>query len=54
MIRELEYLSCEEGLRVGVVQPGEEGAPGKLQCGLPVPNGGLQISCIRPLSESVV
>jgi len=42
MIRGLEHLSCEERLRVGAVQPGEEKAPGRPYCGLSVLKGGLQ------------
>jgi len=45
MIRGLEHLSYEEWLRVGAVEPGEEKALGRLYCGLPVPEGGLQDSC---------
>jgi len=33
MIRGLEHLSCEERLRVQVVEPGEEQAPGTPSCG---------------------
>ncbi|GAB0177263.1 mitochondrial enolase superfamily member 1 [Grus japonensis] len=42
LIRGLEHLSCEDRLRVGVVQPGEEKAPGTSNCGLPVSEEGLQ------------
>ncbi|GAB0209800.1 mitochondrial enolase superfamily member 1 [Grus japonensis] len=42
LIRGLEHLSYEDRLRVGIVQPGEEKAPGRSNCGLPVPEGGLQ------------
>lgn len=37
----LEHLSCEERLRVVVVQPGEEKALGRPALGLTVPQGGL-------------
>ena len=40
----MEHLSCEERLRVGAVQPGEEKAPGRLSSSLPVPEGDLQES----------
>jgi len=42
MIRGLEHLSYEERLRVGVVRPGEEKAPGRPKCGLSTDKGGLQ------------
>ena len=42
MIRGMEHLSYEDRLRVWVVQPGEEKAPGRPYSGLPVPKGGLQ------------
>jgi len=41
MIRGLEYLSYEERLRAGIVQPGEEKASGRPYCILPVPEEGL-------------
>jgi len=42
MIRGLEHLSYMERLRkLGAVQPGEEKAPGRPDCSLPVPEGGL-------------
>jgi len=40
-IRGLEHLSCEDRLRVGVVQSGEEKAAGRPYCSLPVPEGAL-------------
>jgi len=42
MIRGLEHLSCEERLRVGVVQPGKVKALGRPYSSLPVGEGGLQ------------
>jgi len=42
MIRGLEHLSCEERLRTGAVQPGEEKALGRPHNSLPVSEGGLQ------------
>ncbi|GAB0181280.1 hypothetical protein GRJ2_000593300 [Grus japonensis] len=40
LIRGLEHLSYEDRLReFGVVQPGEEKAPGRPNCSLPVPEG---------------
>ncbi|GAB0179741.1 hypothetical protein GRJ2_000439400 [Grus japonensis] len=44
MISGLEHLSCEGRLteKVEVVQPEEEKALGRSNCGLPVPEGGLQ------------
>ncbi|GAB0178655.1 hypothetical protein GRJ2_000330800 [Grus japonensis] len=44
MSRRLEHLSCEDSLGVGVVQPGEEKAPGRPYSSLPVPEEGLQES----------
>ncbi|GAB0181462.1 hypothetical protein GRJ2_000611500 [Grus japonensis] len=44
MMRGLEHLSCEDRLRVGVVQPGEEKAPGRSNRVFPVHEGGLQES----------
>jgi len=41
MVRGLEHLSCEERLRVGVVQPGAEKAPGRPHCSLSVVKGGF-------------
>jgi len=41
MIRGLEHLSCEERLRVGAVQIGEEKAPGRPWSSLPVLKGGF-------------
>ena len=35
----MEHLSCEERLRVGAVQPGEEKTLGRPQSNLPVPEG---------------
>ena len=37
VIRGMEHLSSEDRLRVGVVQPGEEKAPGRPCSSLPVP-----------------
>ncbi|GAB0189876.1 hypothetical protein GRJ2_001452900 [Grus japonensis] len=39
LTRGLEHLSYEDRL---IVQPGEKAAPGRSNCGLPVPEGGLQ------------
>ncbi|GAB0194862.1 hypothetical protein GRJ2_001951500 [Grus japonensis] len=39
LIRGLEHLSYEDRLRVRIVQPGEKAAPGRSNCGLPVPEG---------------
>ncbi|GAB0203058.1 hypothetical protein GRJ2_002771400 [Grus japonensis] len=39
LIRGLEHLSCEDRLRVGVVQPGVKAALGRSNCGFPVPEG---------------
>jgi len=39
-IQGLEHLFCEDRLRVGAVQPGEEKAPGRPYCGPSVPEGG--------------
>ena len=39
MLRGLEHLSCEDRLRVGVVQPGEEKAPGRPYSSLQVSKG---------------
>jgi len=39
MIRGLEYLSYEDRLRGGTVQPGEEKAPGSRCSSLPIPEG---------------
>jgi len=39
MVRGLEQLCCEERLGVGTVQPGEEKAVGRPDCGIPVPEG---------------
>ncbi|GAB0209123.1 mitochondrial enolase superfamily member 1 [Grus japonensis] len=44
LIRGLEHLSSEDRLRAGIVQPGEEKGPGRPNCSLPVPEGGLQES----------
>jgi len=41
MIQELEHLSCEERLREAL-WPGEEKAPGRPYCSLPVLKGGLE------------
>ncbi|KAK4815071.1 LOW QUALITY PROTEIN: hypothetical protein QYF61_015355 [Mycteria americana] len=41
MFKELEHLSCEERLRAGVVQPGEEKALGRPYCGFSIYKGGL-------------
>ncbi|KAK4818873.1 hypothetical protein QYF61_021078 [Mycteria americana] len=43
MIRGMEHLSYEERLRVGVVQPGEEKAPGTPYCSLSILKGDLLI-----------
>jgi len=37
LIRRLEHLFCEDRLRVGVVQPGEEKAAGSIYSSLSVP-----------------
>jgi len=39
MVRGLEHLCCEERLRAGAVQPGEEKAAGRPHSSLPVPEG---------------
>jgi len=41
MIRGLEHLSCEERLRAGAVQPGEEKTLGRPYRSLPVAEGDL-------------
>ena len=41
MIRGLEHVSCEDRLRVGLVQPREEKAAGRPDCSLPVFKGSL-------------
>ena len=53
MIRGLEHLSYEDRLKVGVVQPGEEKAPGRPYSSLPVPKGGLQESWRGTLYQGV-
>ena len=35
----MEHLSCEERLRVGAVQPGEEKVPERCYCSFPVHEG---------------
>jgi len=37
----MEHLSCEDKIRAGAVQPGEEKALGRLESGPSVPNRGL-------------
>jgi len=44
MIRGLEHLFRGQAETVGVVQPGEEKAAGRLYCSHPLPKGGLQES----------
>jgi len=44
MIQGMEHLSCEERLRVGADQLGEEKAPGRPHSSLPVTEGGHQES----------
>jgi len=39
--RDVTSLPWGKAERVGIVQPGEEKAPGRPYCGLPVLNGGL-------------
>ena len=42
MIRGLEYLPCEDRLReLRALKPGEEKAPGRPHCGLPILEGGI-------------
>jgi len=41
MIQGMEHLSCEDKIRAGAVQPGEEKALGRLESGPSVPNRGL-------------
>jgi len=41
MTRGIGHLSYEDSLRVGVVQSGEEKAPGNPYCSLPVPEEDL-------------
>jgi len=45
-------LSCEERLRegAGLVQPGEEKAPGSPHCSLPVPEGADKQEGKRPVT----
>ena len=53
MIRGLEHLCYEDRLRVGVVQLGEEKAPGRPYSSLPVPKGGLQESWRGPFYKGM-
>jgi len=41
MIKGLEHLSCDDRPSVGAVQLGEETAPRRSHCGLPVLEGNL-------------
>ena len=54
MTKGLEHLPYEDRLRVGVVQPGEEKAPGRPYSGLPVLKGGYRKDGEGLLSGSVV
>jgi len=49
MIRGLEHLFYG----VGVIQPGEDKAPGRPCSSLPVTEGGLQESCRRSFYKSM-
>ncbi|PKU34168.1 hypothetical protein llap_15528 [Limosa lapponica baueri] len=53
MIRGLEHLSYEDRLRAGVVQPGEEKAPGRPHSSLPISEGSLQESRRGTLCQEV-
>ena len=42
MTRGMECVPYEDRLRAGAVQPGEEKAPGRPECGLSVPKGAVK------------
>ena len=42
MIKGIECLLCEDSLRAGAVQPGEEKAPRRPESGLSISEGGPQ------------
>ncbi|GAB0178738.1 cAMP-dependent protein kinase inhibitor alpha [Grus japonensis] len=44
MVRRLEHLAYDDRLRIGVVQPGGEKAPGRTRSSLPVPEGAYKKS----------